>query len=85
MKSNSTAVMGFVFACLAILFCWLPYLGGIFWILGVILSCIGLGGRNSVWAWIGFILSFAWLIAYVVLGFLIGSFIYFTIWPYVLW
>ena len=61
------------------------YLGGIFWILGAILSCVGLGNRKTGWAWAGFIISFAWLIVYVVLGFIFSSFVYFTLWPYLIW
>ena len=85
MGNNTSGILGFVFACLAVVFGWLPYLGGIFWILGAILSCVGLGNRKSGWAWAGFIISFAWLIVYVVLGFIFSSFVYFTLWPYLIW
>ena len=71
MGNNTSGILGFVFACLAVVFGWLPYLGGIFWILGAILSCVGLGNRKTGWAWAGFIIF--------------SSFVYFTLWPYLIW
>ena len=40
-RSNGVGVAGFVFAILSVIFCWVPVLGWIFWILGVILSFAG--------------------------------------------
>ena len=50
-SSNSIGAIGFIFACLGAVFCWLPILGGLFWLIGAVFSCIGLGYRNNGLAW----------------------------------
>lgn len=84
-QTNSAGVWGFIFACLAVCFGWMPYVGGIFWLLGAILSCVGLGSYPRVLAWIGFIISFFWIAVWLFVGFIAGSFAAFTLYPYYLW
>lgn len=85
MKNNFSGLWGFIFACLAAVFFWLPYAGGIFWVLGALLSTIGLANRPNTLAWAGFIISFFWIILYIIFGILLGSFFAFTLYPYYMW
>lgn len=41
-KKNSLGTAGFVLALLALLFCWVPVLDFILWILGAIFSVVGI-------------------------------------------
>ena len=40
--SNSLAVVGFTLSLCAVVFFWIPYLNAIMWVLGVVLSWVGL-------------------------------------------
>ena len=83
MKKNVSGFLGFIFALLSIGFCWLPYVGGILWVLAAILSCVGLANKSEKgWSWIGIFLSVAWIIAYVIFGVTKGTFASFTLWPF---
>ena len=41
-KSNGLGVSGFILALIGLLFCWIPILNIILWILGLIFSSVGL-------------------------------------------
>lgn len=85
-STNSTmGILGLTFACLGAVFFWLPVIGGIFWLLGAIFSCIGISGRGSSAAWWGFYISFAWILCYLVFGLMFGTYSYFTLYPLVFW
>lgn len=84
-SGNMAGTLGFIFALLATFFFWLPYLGGIFWIIGAILSCVGLGGYPKWAAWSGFWLSTAWIICYFIFGFMFDSLVYMTVYPLYYW
>lgn len=83
--NNSIGTIGLVFACLAMAFFWLPILGGLFWLIGAVMSCIGLGYRNSTQAWFGFWISLVWLACYVCFGIIFSTFTYLTIYPLYIW
>lgn len=40
-KGNSVGLAGFILALIAFVFCWVPVLNWILWILGLILSAVG--------------------------------------------
>lgn len=61
-RTNGFGVAGFVLAILGIVFGWVPYLGQIIWLLGLIFSCIGMAKAPRGLAITGFILSFLDLI-----------------------
>lgn len=84
-NSNVAGISGFVLSCLALTFGWVPFIGGILWILGVAFSCIGLFYHPRGWAWAGFAISFAWIITFMILNNLMGTFAAFTLWPYTMW
>jgi hypothetical protein len=84
-SSNSIGAIGFIFACLGAVFCWLPILGGLFWLIGAVFSCIGLGYRNNGLAWCGFWISLAWIICYFIFGLIFSTFTYLTIYPLYIW
>jgi hypothetical protein len=46
-RSNGMATAGFVFALLNLFLGWLPILGWIFWILGLVFSIIGYNDANN--------------------------------------
>lgn len=56
-NSNGTGVAGFIFAILGLLLGWIPVLGWILWLLGLILSFIGLFKKPNGLAIAGFIIS----------------------------
>lgn len=76
-------LLGFIFSLLAACTFWLPYVGGILWIIGAILSCVGLGGRRSLYAWVGFTISVTWLLLYLLFGIIYSTFPSFTVYPLV--
>lgn len=82
---DRAGVCGFVFALLAACFFWVPYVGGILWIIGAILSCVGLGGKRSLYAWVGFVISVSWLLLYFLFGVINATFMSFAIYPLVWW
>ena len=42
-NSNGSAVAGFVLALIGVFISWIPVIGWIIWLLGLIFSCVGLG------------------------------------------
>ena len=56
-KSNGLGTAGFVCALLGILFCWIPVLGWILWLLGLIFSFIGVFKSPRGLAITGLVLS----------------------------
>lgn len=57
-KGNGMGVAGFVLALLALLFCWIPVLNWILWILGVVFSAIGVFRPHKGLAITGLVISF---------------------------
>lgn len=83
--SNSAGLAGFIFSVMALLFGWVPFLGGFLWLMGAIFSCVGLSSAPRAFAWAGFAISFAWIIAFLILGIIFSSMASLTLWPYYLW
>lgn len=69
-QSNGIGTTGLVFSILGLFLGWIPVLGWIVWVLGVLFSFIGLFKSPRGCAIAGFIISFIWLIIFV---FAIGS------------
>lgn len=68
-KGNGMGVTGFVIALIAFVFCWLPILNWILWILGLIFSVIGMFKKPKGFAIAGLCITFFWLIlTLVILG-----------------
>lgn len=84
-ESNSIGAIGFIFACLGAAFFWLPFLGGLFWLIGAVLSCIGLIYHRNTLAWCGFWISMVWLLCYALFGLIFGTYSYFTVYPLYIW
>lgn len=69
-QSNGIGTAGFVLAVLALVLVWIPILGKVLWILGLIFSFIGVFKRPRGLAVAGLVIS---LIAIVILIALIGT------------
>lgn len=70
-KSNGLGVAGFVLALIGLLFCWVPILNIILWILGLTLSFVGLFKKPRGLAIAGLCIS---CIAIIVMISLVGLF-----------
>lgn len=81
-RTNTSGLLGFIFSILAAFFCWVPYLGGFLWLMGAILSCVGLSNRPNGLAWAGFIISFAWIICFFIFGMMFNTMAFLTVYPY---
>ena len=66
-KSNGVGVAGFVLALIAIFLCWVPVLGWILWLLGLILSFVGVFKKPKGLAIAGLIISCIGIILLIVL------------------
>ncbi len=69
-KSNGVGVAGFVMALIAIFLGWVPVLGWILWVLGLILSFVGLFKKPRGLAIAGLVIS---LIEIILLLFVFGA------------
>ena len=69
-KGNGIGVAGFVLALLGLFLGWIPILGWILWILGLILSGVGMTRKPKGLAIAGLVIS---LIGLVVLIFVVGA------------
>lgn len=67
---NGMGVAGFVLALLGLIFCWVPVIDWILWLLGVIFSVIGMFKPKKGLAIAGLVISF---IGILVIFFLLGS------------
>jgi hypothetical protein len=73
-ESNGIGVAGFVLALLAILLGWIPVLGWILWVLGLVLSIVGLFKNPKGLAIAGFVLSvITFILLLVVFGAIAAS------------
>lgn len=74
-KKNTVGLAGFIVALLAliIIISSIPYLGGILWLLGLVLSTIGLFKRPRGFAVAGFILS---MLVVIVILCILGDYIH---------
>lgn len=65
-NSNGLGVAGFVIALVAFFLCWVPVLGWILWVLGLVLSFVGVFKKPKGLAIAGLVVSFIGLIALLV-------------------
>ena len=72
-KKNTVGLAGFIVALLALITSSIPYLGGILWLLGLVLSTIGLFKRPRGFAVAGFILS---MLVVIVILCILGDYIH---------
>lgn len=67
-KTNGMGVAGFVLALLGLFLGWVPVLGWILWVLGLIFSVIGVFRAPKGLAIAGLIITFIGLIVLIILG-----------------
>lgn len=72
-KGNTMGTAGFVLALVGLIFCWVPVLGWIMWLLGATLSIVGLFKTPRGLAIAGTIISFIVLIVLIVFLAAIGA------------
>ena len=65
---NSLGIAGFVLALLGLIFCWVPVLNWILWILGLIFSIIGMFKRPKGLAIAGLVISCIGLIVDILIA-----------------
>lgn len=65
--SNSLGTAGFVLALLGLVFCWVPVLGWILWVLGLVFSLCGVFKTPKGLSIAGLVISFIGLIVSIVL------------------
>ena len=65
-KGNGLGTAGFVHALLALIFCWVPILDWILWLLGLIFSIIGVFKPKKGLAIAGLVISLIGIIAIIV-------------------
>ena len=63
-QKNGIGTAGFVLALIGLIFCWVPILNWILWILGVIFSLIGVFKRPKGLSIAGLVISFIWIIVF---------------------
>ena len=63
-QKNGIGTAGFVLALIGLIFCWVPILNWILWILGVIFSLIGVFKRLKGLSIAGLVISFIWIIVF---------------------
>ncbi|MFA8449092.1 MAG: hypothetical protein ACEPOW_00185 [Bacteroidales bacterium] len=64
-KSNGVGVAGFILAIISLLVGWIPVLGWIIWLVGAILSIVGVFKKPKGFAIAGLIISFIGLITLI--------------------
>lgn len=72
-STNGMGTAGFVLAIITLCFSWLPYIGGVTWILGLIFSVIGMGQKPRGLAIAGFVISLVSIVILLAIIFL-GAF-----------
>lgn len=65
-KANGVGTAGFVLALIGFIFCWVPVVNIILWILGVILSAVGVAKKPKGLAIAGLCISFINLIISII-------------------
>ena len=72
-KSNGVGTAGFVLALIAIFFSWVPVLGWILWVLGLILSFVGVFKKPKGLAIAGLVISLIGLILIIAVAGVIAA------------
>jgi len=68
-ETNPIGLTGFILSIVAIVFSWLPFIGWLCWLVGLVLSIVGLFRRPKGFAIAGLVIS---LIGFVVMFILLG-------------
>ncbi len=71
-QKNNLGLAGFILSIIAIVLCWIPFLGQILWLLGVVFSAIGIFKNPRGFAIAGLVISFIGFIILIILLGLIG-------------
>jgi len=66
-ESNGTGTAGFVLALIALFFGWIPILGWVLWILGLILSFVGIFKKPKGLAIAGLVISLIGLVLLILI------------------
>lgn len=69
-KSNGVGTAGFVIALIGLIFCWIPVLDWLLWLLGLILSIVGVFKTPRGLAIAGIVISF---LGVIILAAVIGA------------
>lgn len=64
-ERNNMGISGFVVSIVAFLLFWVPIMGGIFWLLGLIFSCMGLTKKPKGLAIAGLVISLIGLLFFI--------------------
>lgn len=64
-ENNTLGLAGFVLSIVAFIFSWIPFFGGILWLVGAVLSIIGLFKAPRGFAIAGTIISFLMMIVFL--------------------
>ncbi len=72
-KTNGIGIAGFVLALLGLFLGWIPVLGWIIWLLGVVFSIVGIFKKPKGFAIAGLVISFIGVIILVGFAGLIGA------------
>lgn len=72
-QRNALGTAGFVLALVALFLSWIPFLGWILWLLGAVLSVIGIFRAPKGLAIAGTVISFIGLILLIIIGGTIGG------------
>lgn len=65
-QKNNLGLVGFIFSIIAIFLFWLPFIGWLFWILGLVFSAIGIFRKPKGLAIAGLIISLIGLLFFIV-------------------
>ena len=77
-KSNGIGTAGFVLALIAVFLGWVPFLGWIIWLLGLIFSAVGLSRQPKGLAIAGLVMSLIGIVLLIVVfGAILGTVAYF--------
>lgn len=64
-KKNDMGLSGFIVSIVALLLFWIPIMGAIFWLLGLIFSCVGLAKKPKGYAIAGLVISLVSLLFFI--------------------
>lgn len=72
-QKNTIGLIGFILSIVNIIASFLPYIGFVIWLLGAIFSIIGLFRAPRGFAIAGTIISFIWLIIFIIIILVLGT------------
>lgn len=75
-ETNGMGTAGFVLAVISLCGSWLPFVGGLTWLLGLIFSIIGVTRRPRGLAVAGLVISIVSLVAFILIAVILGLVIF---------